>query len=117
MARRTVLTGLGGTALAGGLPGDASASGREEQHLREGIKRLALPQGAGLSPSVLELVGYGRRGARLHAVVRLTWPPGTRQMGFTAEAWSQDTAVADVLDQVQSKLVEPMIPPALRAAD
>ena len=80
----------------------ARAATPYEQRLRAALADLPLPQG----PSRLELIRFegptSVHGAlRMRAVVRLRWPPGTRQCRFEARGQQSELIFARLVADIE----------------
>lgn len=86
------------------LPRYAAAAFTDpEAGLRRALSGIALP----VRPARLELVRFsltpGPDRVRIESVVRMTWPPGTRQHGFSAEAEDAGRGLPVLLDRIRAR--------------
>ena len=89
--RRRLLMILGATPLAFGAFAGLRISGDLERQLRRTLAKWPLPFEGGFELRQFTALPEGR-GARI--VLRLNWPPGMRQRGFTVQSDTPEETLA-----------------------
>lgn len=104
LSRRVLIGLICAGPLAGCMPESALRVAGTEARLRDGLDQVILSH----SPADLHLVRFSEERiqtgqTRLMAVVRMDWPPGKRQRRFVAEGADVDTALQELLAQVERR--------------